>query len=275
MMRSAFIALSLMTHSVMAAEVLPHPDHIVIVVEENKSFSQIIGNKDAPYINALAKQGVLFTNSYGITHPSQPNYLALFSGTTRGIGSNACPLDLQGENLASALIARNLSFNSYSESLPEARYAGCIYGAYMRKHNPIANWKELAAYNQPFSDFPHDFAQLPTVSFVMPDQRNDMHDGSIAQGDIWLAQNIDRYAQWSVSHNSLLIVTWDEDDGSSNNRIVTIFVGAMVKPDKSAQRINHYTLLRTISEMYGLPSLGESAKELPISHIWQALGKKH
>ncbi len=253
---------------------LPRPDHIVIVVEENKSFSQIIGNPDAPYINALAKRGALFTHSYGVTHPSQPNYLALFSGTTRGIGSNACPLDLQGENLGGALIAQGLSFASYSESLPEAGYEGCRYGSYMRKHNPAANWKELAAFNQPFTAFPQDFAQLPTVSLVMPDQRNDMHDGSIAEGDAWLQQNIESYAQWALTHNSLLIVTWDEDNGSEGNRVATIFAGAMVKPGKSEQRINHYTLLRTLSEMYGLPYLGESAQQKPISGVWQKVGKK-
>lgn len=78
------------------AQPLPRPDHIVIVVEENKSFAQIIGNPDAPYINALAMRGALFTQSYGITHPSQPNYLALFSGSTHGISSNTCPLELSG-----------------------------------------------------------------------------------------------------------------------------------------------------------------------------------
>lgn len=268
-MRLVFVAMMLLAGSAAAAEALPRPDHIVIVMEENKSFSQIIGNREAPYLNALAKRGVLFTNSHGVTHPSQPNYLALFSGTTRGIGSNACPLELGGENLASALIARGLNFVSYSESMPEAGYEGCVYGAYRRKHNPAANWKELAAFNQPFSAFPQDFVQLPTVALVVPDQRHDMHDGSIAQGDAWLAQNIEAYAQWAMTHNSLLIVTWDEDDGSEDNRIATILVGAMVKPGRSAQRISHYTLLRTIAGMYGLPALGESTKVRPISGIWR------
>ncbi len=252
-----------------AAQVLPRPDHIVIVVEENKSFARIIGNKDAPYLNALAQRGVLFTNSFGITHPSQPNYLALFSGTTRGISSNACPLELTGENLGGALIAHGLSFASYSESMPQAGFDGCRYGAYMRKHNPAANWKELAAFNQPFTAFPQDFAQLPTVSLVMPDQNNDMHDGSIAQGDAWLGQNIERYAQWALTHNSLLIVTWDEGDYIGKNQIATIFVGALVQPGQSAQRINHYTLLRMLSEMYGLPILGESANEATITGVWK------
>jgi len=274
-MRLGLILLLSIAQSALAADALPHPDHVVIVVEENKSFSQIIGNKEAPYINELARRGVLFANSFGVTHPSQPNYLALFSGSLRGIGSNACPLDLTGENLGSALIAKGLSFASYSESMPEAGYGGCMYGAYMRKHNPAANWKDLAAFNQPFSAFPQDFAKLPTVALVIPNQLNDMHDGSIAQGDAWLERNMERYAQWALAHNSLLIVTWDEDNGSEGNRVATMFVGAMVKPGKSMQHINHYTLLRMLAEMYGLPYLGESAEQKPISDVWLKPGKTH
>jgi acid phosphatase len=256
--------------SAIAAEVVfPRPDHIVIVIEENKSYSQIIGNPDAPYINALAQGGALFTNSHGVTHPSQPNYLALFSGSTRGIGSNSCPLDLSGDNLASALTAKGLSFISYSESMPAAGYPGCRYGSYMRKHNPAANWKALSALNQPLTAWPQDFAKLPDVAWVIPDQRHDMHDGSIAEGDAWLKQNIDGYARWAMDNNSLLIVTFDEDDGSEGNRIVTLFVGPMVKPGKYAQRIDHYNVLRTIMQMYGLPGINESARAEPISKVWR------
>jgi len=260
-------ALLLIAQPALGAE-LPRPDHIVIVIEENKSFSQIIGNREAPYINKLAKRGALFTQSYGVAHPSQPNYLALFSGSTRGVTSNICPLTLSGDNLASQLQAQGLSFTSYSESMPQAGYDGCYYGAYMRKHNPAANWKELVAYNQPFSTFPADYARLPTVAFVVPDQMNDMHDGSIERGDAWLKENIERYAQWAIKHNSLLIVTWDEDDGSSNNRVATIFVGAKVKPAQYEQQINHYNLLHTIEEMYGFPYLGDSASAQAIRGVW-------
>jgi phosphatidylinositol-3-phosphatase len=266
-MKKLWWILSLVAQPALSGE-LPRPDHIVIVIEENKSFSQIIGSREAPYINELAKRGALFTQSYGVTHPSQPNYLALFSGSTRGITSDACPLDLSGDNLASLLQAKDLSFVSYSESMPQAGYDGCIWGAYMRKHNPTANWKELAAYNQPFSAFPTGYAQLPAVAFVVPDQLNDMHDGSIAQGDAWLKRNIEQYAQWAMQHNSLLIVTWDEDDGSNNNRIATIFVGAMVRPGQYRQRIDQYNLLRTIEEMYGLRYLGENATATTVSGIW-------
>ena len=196
------------------------------------------------------------------------------TGSTQGISSNACPLNFSGENLASALLQRKLSFASYSESMPEAGYQGCSNGAYKRKHNPVANWPALSAYNLPYSQFPQDYAQLPTVALVVPDQLGDMHDGSIAEGDAWLEQEIEPYVQWALKHNSLLIVTWDEDDGSEGNRIATIMVGAMVKPGTSAQRINHYTLLRTLSAMYDLPVLGESRQEKPISGIWRAPARK-
>lgn len=267
--RLAASVVSCLVLSVSQAQPLPRPDHVVIVIEENKSFSQIIGNKDAPWINELAKRGALFTQSYGVTHPSQPNYLALFSGSTRRITSNTCPLDLNGANLASELLAKGLSFASYSESMPETGYDGCIWGAYMRKHNPIANWKELSAWNQPFSAFPTDYTQLPTVAFVVPDQRNDMHDGSIAQGDAWLKKNIEGYARWAMTHNSLLIVTFDEDDGSEGNRIATIFVGQRVKPGRYRQRINHYNLLRTVEDMYGLPYPDESAGAQAVTGVWK------
>ena len=256
------------------AQPLPRPDHIVIVVEENKSYAQIIGNPAAPYINALAKRGVLFTQSYGVAHPSQPNYLALFSGSTHGIASNVCPLELGGDNLASILRAKGLSFISYAESMPQPGFEGCVRGAYYRKHNPVTNWKELATLNQPFSAFPPDFEKLPTVALVIPDQRNDMHDGSVAQGDAWLAKNIEPYAQWAMAHNSLLIVTWDEDDGSEGNRVATIFAGPMITPGNSAQRISHYNILRTVEEMFGLPHLDGSAKAKLIDGVWRGNGRE-
>lgn len=254
------------------AQPMPRPDHIVVVVEENKSFEQIIGNTEAPYINALAKRGALLTRSYGVTHPSQPNYLALFSGSTHGVDSNICPLEQSGANLASALDEKGLSFTVYSESIPEIGFEGCAYGTYKRKHNPVANWKQLAALNQPFSAFPQDFKKLPTVALVIPDQHSNMHDGSVAQGDAWLKKNIEHYAQWAATHNSLLIVTWDEDDGSGDNRVATLFIGPMVKPGISTQRISHYNILRTIEEIFGLPYLGESAQAQPVTGIWSENG---
>lgn len=251
------------------AEPLPRPDHVVIVIEENRGYGQIIGNPDAPYINGLARRGMLFTRSFGVAHPSQPNYLALFSGSTHGVIDDACPLTVTGPNLADALSARGLAFASYSEGLPRAGDTTCASGGYRRKHNPSANWPGLEGTLLPFSAFPADFSRLPAVSLVVPDQRNDMHDGSIARGDEWLKTNIEAYARWADAHNSLLIVTWDEDDGREGNRVATIFTGAMVKRGSSAQRIDHYSILRTVDEMYGLPSSGESARASAVSGVWR------
>lgn len=258
---------------------IPRPDHLVIVIEENKSYKQIIGNMAAPYINRLANEGALFTNSFAVAHPSQPNYLALFSGSTHGIRDNRCPISLTGNHLASELQRKGLSFAIYSESMPAVGYEGCDFanGLYARKHNPAVNWQGRTTtpeINMPYAMFPSDFRKLPTVSMVVPNQLNDMHDGrtpleSIIRGDQWLKANLDAYLQWAKSNNSLLIVTWDEDDDSSNNQIATIFIGPMVKPGRYSTRIDHYDVLRTLIDLYGLAPVGNSAKAKPIVEIWK------
>lgn len=267
------MALSMAFTTALAAP--PRPDHVVIVIEENRAFSRIIGNPAAPYINALAKRGALFTQSYGVTHPSQPNYLALFAGSTLGVTSNACPQTFKGDNLASLLLRAGLSFATYSESLPYAGFDGCMHGHYQRKHNPAVNWQGMnvpATSNLPFSAFPQDFSRLPTVALVVPDQENDMHNGrapkTIQRGDRWLQSRLDAYVGWAEKNNSLLIVTFDEDDGSEANRIVTLFVGPMVKPGLYTQRINHYNVLRTITDLYGLAAPGQAAAAEPIGAVW-------
>lgn len=255
------------------ARQLPRPDHVVIVIEENHGFSQIMDKRNSrSYIHALAKRGMLFTQSYGVTHPSQPNYLALFSGSTQGVTSNACPNTFHSDNLATRLAGGGLSFSSFAESLPEAGDTSCMSGAYQRKHNPIVNWQGTrlpAGLNKPFADFPKDFSKLPTVSFVIPDQNNDMHDGSFADADAWLKKNIAPYVDWAMQHNSLLILTWDEDDFKEDNRVVTLLVGPMVKPGESSQRIDHYNVLRTLLDIYELPALGASAEAEKIKGIWK------
>ncbi|MEW6562479.1 MAG: alkaline phosphatase family protein [Pseudomonadota bacterium] len=258
------------------AEDLPRPDHIVIVVEENRTYAQVIGNPEAPYINALAQRGALLTQSHGVSYPSQPNYLALFSGSMHGVRDDACPYALHGPNLAHALQEAGRSFVSYSESLPYPGYDDCSApGGYRRKHNPVANWAELAKLNQPFSAFPQDFAQLPSVALVVPNQRNDMHDGSIATADGWLKQHLAAYADWVMTHNSLLIVTWDEDDYHSGNHIPTLLVGPMVRAGvQSAQPVNHYNILRTVLDMAGAQPVGASADAQALGGIWRSVQEK-
>ena len=320
--------------SLFAVEVvlaLPHPDHVVIVIFENKSFSQIIGNAAAPNINALAAEGANIVNSatdpiaattgsHALRHPSQPNYLELFSGSNQGVlqdgrpgtssEPSSPPLPFNTPNLAASLIANGHSFATYSESLPSVGFDGDGYSTtpgqnqYERKHNPAANWQapdapannHLApAMNQPFTAFPQSavgFEALPTVAFVVPDEQHNMHDGSIADGDAWFKANIlDRYYQWAKSHNSLLIVTFDEDASNTpSNQITTIFAGALVNPGNYTEAninppdvrppggiitptgtaMNHYNVLRTIEELFGLTPIGGSAHTPPVTDIFRA-----
>jgi hypothetical protein len=218
----------------------------------------------------MASRGANFTQSYAVTHPSEPNYLAIFSGSTQGIKDDSCPHTFSNANLGKALIAASLTFAGYSESMPYKGFTGCTSGKYARKHNPWVNFTNVpAGVNKPFSAFPADHAALPTVSFVIPNLCNDMHDCSVNTGDTWVRNNLDGYVQWAKTHNSLLILTFDEDDTRNANRITTIFVGPMVKTGAFSEHITHYSVLRTIEDMYHLPYAGASATASPIIDAWK------
>lgn len=264
------ISLCCTTGSLAATGKIPVPDHVILVMEENHSYSEIIGNSQAPYINSLASSGALFTNSYAITHPSQPNYLELFSGSTQGVTDDSCPHTFTAKNEESELRKLGLTFKGFSEGLPGKGSEVCTSGEYARKHVPWTNFtNDPGKYSLPFTKFPSDYTKLPTVSWVIPDLLDDMHDGTIAEGDTWLQDNLSNYVSWAMSHNSLLIVTWDEDDGSENNQIPTIFVGPIVKTGQYSEKITHDTVLRTIEAMYGLRPLGNSKSVKPITDVWQ------
>jgi acid phosphatase len=253
---------------------LPVPDHVMVVIFENEDAGDVLGSGKAPYLDSLAAAGVTFTDAHGLTHPSQPNYLGLFSGSMHGVDDNSCPHTIDAPNLGSQLLAAGRSFVGYAEGLPSPGSPECNTGDYARKHNPWVNFSDLpASVNQPYSALPRDFADLPTVSFVVPDLCNDMHDCGISAGDRWAEQQLAPYVDWSATHNSLLVVTFDEDGGSKDNHIATLLVGPMVQPGRSDQRIDHYSLLRTLEDMYGLPPLGSAAAAQPITGIWrQAAG---
>jgi phosphatidylinositol-3-phosphatase len=257
------------SHPSLAAAGLPRPAHVVVAVFENEAAGAVIGSSAAPYLTGLARSGANFTDAHGVTHPSEPNYLAMFSGSTHGVTDDRCPLSFSGGNLAGQLRAAGLSFVGYSEGLPATGYTGCTSGNYARKHNPWVDFPALpASVNQPLSAMPGTFADLPTVSFVVPDLCNDMHDCSVATGDAWARAHLAPYASWARTHDSLLIVTFDEDNGTAANHIATFVVGAGVRQTASSQRIDHYSLLRTLEEMYRLPPLGAAASAAPFTGIW-------
>jgi phosphatidylinositol-3-phosphatase len=257
----------------LAATSIPAYAHVVVVMEENHSYADIIGNtSNAPYMNTLAGQGALMTSSFGVSHPSEPNYMALFAGSTFGLTGDTCPVN-EGNtaNLGSELLGAGKTFLGYSEGLPSTGSTTCTSGKYARKHSPWINFSNVpAADSLKFSSFPSssNYASLPTLSFVIPNLNDDMHDGTIKAADTWLNTNISAYATWAKTHNSLLIVTWDEDDDTENNQIPTIVVGQNVVTGHYNESINHYNLLATLEQMYGLTKVGSSASATPITDIW-------
>jgi len=333
------------------------PAHTVVVVLENQSFDQVIGNPAMPYLNSLARSGALMTQSYfaqipygivpaGMTSPlparhSQPNYLYLFSGhhqgvtpegfqaprspylgtatndanggkllnpipnTSVGIGNRPIPASwrpIATPNLGAAIISSGRSFASFCESLPYPHYDAAgdpdpRQDRYRRKHNPAINWIDTAGLgrvDQRLFVLPVDvnlgfentrdpidgknyrgfavdahgdklaFDLLPTVALVVPNEQHDLHSDGPAAGDAWLAANIKPYADWARTHDSLLIVTFDEDgltDSSHGDpgttgidRIVTIFFGPAGKviPGLYDERIDHLNVLTTILDRYDL-----------------------
>ena len=263
---------------------LPKPDHVIVVIEENKAYGQIIGSAAAPYLNTLAKQGASFSDFLSFHHPSQPNYIEIFSGSNQGIWNDSVPATrLAVPSLGGSLIKAGLTFRGYAEDLPRVGapdvFSPVRIPSYARKHCPWVDFADVdPQFSQPLTAFPTNYATLPTVAFVIPNLWNDMHNGRdpqrITQADTWLQQHLNGYVEWAKTHNSLLIVTWDEDNhllryNPARNHIPTILVGPMVQPGVYKQTYNHHDLLRTLEEMYGLPLLGATGKARPITEIWK------
>jgi phosphatidylinositol-3-phosphatase len=270
------ISILLLQQNLICAQI--PPAHIVVVIIENKTYNEIVANASAPYINSLINNGhtALFTQSLPITHPSQPNYLILFSGSTQGVTNDYVPLNtpFTSPNLGSEIINSGFTFSGYSEDLNYIGSLDSISLAYVRKHNPWVNWQGSGAngipanLNERFIDFPTDYNQLPTISFVIPNVNHDMHDSSITIGDTWLHNNLDGYIQWCINNNSLFILTTDEIDNTLPPTLLTFITGANIKAGFYAQPITHYNILKTIEDLYSLPAIGEGTDSSAVNSIW-------
>lgn len=255
---------------------IPKYDRIVVVTEENRAYSNIIGDlADAPFINAtLVPKAAVMTDFHAEAHPSEPNYFALYGGSTFGV-TNDGNYDLSDPSLYTILSSAvpTLTFAGYVES--SGTNTRTLHGTTLavRKHNPWESFPEGKGVEKDFSSFPADFTQLPTVCWVIPNLNNDMHDGTIAQGDAWLKNHISAYATWCQTHNSLLIITWDEDDTKNlvPNRIPTLIIGQHVKPGTYSENVNHYNLLSTILASQGLKGPRNAATAAPITDIFSSV----
>jgi phosphatidylinositol-3-phosphatase len=236
-------------------------DHIFMVLLENVGYEAVIGNSvDAPYINnTLLPRGTLYTMSFGISHPSLPNYLALFSGSTRGVTNDSCSNGpFQTPNLYARMANAGLTIQGLMENLPYHGFEGCTDGYYVKKHNPFpffAGVPGLAWVK--YHGLP---AVVPNVAFIVPNTRDDMHDGEnvhiqVQRGDQWLSGNLPQFIRYGNANNGLVILTMDE--GQVANHIPTLLIGPRIAHGATNNiQVNHYNVLKTITDNFGLQAIG-------------------
>jgi phosphatidylinositol-3-phosphatase len=257
---------------------VPAFDHIFVIMEENHSYSQIIGNSSAPYINSLANQYALATNYSSITHPSLPNYVALTGGSTFGITRDCDPSTCQvnARNLPDNIEAAGKTWKAYIESMPGPCSSKSATD-YSRAHNPFIYYKDIqtnstrcTTHDVPFTALANDLAgTTPNLAWITPNLCDIMTSCPISTADNWLKKNlavIFNSAAWKTQ-NSLVLLIWDE---GSANHVLMIAIGPSVKPGyKSATAYSHYSVLRTIEAAWGLPALTTNdSKAAVISDFW-------
>jgi len=245
---------------------IPSPDHVVIIMMENKSKNAILGSREAPYINSLIQKYSLAGNYFAITHPSLPNYIALIGGSTFNITSDCTDCFIASPNFIDQLEEYHKTWKTYMESMPSSCFLGND-GTYAQKHNPfiyfddIRNNPDRCRNIIPYTELEKDFksiATTPNFAWISPNLCHDMHDCSIAQGDSWLSREVPLILTSPAfkQQQSLLIITWDEGEESGSNQIPTLFIGDMVKPGFVTQaHYTHYSLLHTIESLWKMPPL--------------------
>jgi hypothetical protein len=247
------------------------PKHIVVVLLENTEYSQVIGNRSAPYINALAKRDALATRSFAITHPSLPNYLALTGGSTFGIRSDCTSCSVRGAGLAGQLDHKKISWKAYMENLPSPCFRGTSAGEYVKRHDPFIYYRGLVKHKSacrrivPLTQLGADERAhaLPRFVWITPNLCHDAHDCPISSADQFLRRLLPPLLA-HLGSNGVVFVTFDEGTTSSGccklaagGHIVTIAAGPGARKHKRFKTpVDHYSLLQTVEDLFGLRRLG-------------------
>lgn len=256
----------------------PTFSHVVLVVEENHSYSDVVGNSSMPYFNALASQYGLATQYYANAHPSLPNYMMLTTGRTETFDDNFTGT-ISDDNVVRELIKAGKSWKAYIESLPSNGYLGGDSGNYLRHHNPFVYFSDVqndssqAANVVPFTQFATDLASnsLPQYCFIVPDVIDDAHNGTLAQADTWLQSNIALLVTSSVFQASgLLIITFDEgatsDSANGGGHVATLIVSSKSRNGYQSQTMyQHQSTLRLMLAGSGVnqfPGMASTAPDM-------------
>ena len=248
-------------------------NHVIIIALENAPYSKVYGSSNAPYMTSIANKYSLLTNYYAISHPSLPNYISMIAGSTFGISDDKQPsshTSIAGNaEVVSLLKAKGVSWKTYQESMPSPCYKSSS-GDYAVRHNPFMYFNDVTAdatycksHVVDFNALNNDIANnaLPKYVFITPNLKNDGHNTSIGYADNWLKGFLPKLINSPSFASSVIFVTFDEDDGSASNHVYTAAVGpsTIVKQAfKSTTKYNHYSLLATVENIYGLGDLGRN-----------------
>ena len=287
-------ALGLLVFSSLAWAQVPQSRHVWMITEENHGYDQVIGNSGMPYFNSLAAKYGLATQYYSEEHNSLSALMWLVAGqeVTMNDNTTAC-YDLN--NIGRQLIANGYSWRSYQEDLPYPGFTGVYHLNYVRRHNPMIDFKDVCAAGQatnsvPFTQLATDIANkaTPNYAYITPNVRNDAHDGTLQQADSWLAAHVPAILalpEFQPGGDGILFIVWDESELQGDNRctatvlqgcggrLATLVIGPNVKPGyKSSVRYDHANLLRTVCDSMGLASCpGAAGVELPMADFFNTV----
>jgi phosphatidylinositol-3-phosphatase len=264
--------------------------HVVIVVEENHSYEQVIGNKSMPFLNHLAAQYSLATNFYADAHNSIPNYFWLTAGQHITYSDNTTN-NFDVDNIVRHLLLSGLTWKSYAESIPSAGYVGYNTGQYVKRHNPVSYFPDVRNSSSermnivPITRVASDSkaGHLPNLAFIVPNLVHDGHNGNLGLLDSWLASTLKPVlasAAFQPGGDGLLIVAFDESyhadcrpAGSCTHgtapfggRVAAIFAGPRARTaNRSSKRYYHENVLSTVCHVLaiaGCPGKGASAASM-------------
>jgi phospholipase C len=292
-MKRFAISLTLLIVSGAARAQLPAASHVVVVLEENNSYSAVIGSANMPYLNGLAAKYGLATQYYANTHPSIGNYFMLSAGSliTNNDSSTAT---VTHDNIVRHLLTAGKTWKSYAESLPARGYLGPDVYPYVRRHNPLSFFSDVVNSSVqrlnlvPFSQFSADLTNhtLPNFSFIVPNLNHDAHDCPVAPTGCTNAQKLQTADAWLKSHiapllanlsfqtNGVLIIVFDEgfntDTAHGGGHVAAVVIGPKVKRGfKSATFYQHQNVLRTTLQLLGVKTFpGAAATAKPMSDLF-------
>jgi phospholipase C len=258
--------------------------HVIWIWLENHSYGAILGSSQAPYFNALAKDCGVATNYHNVTHPSLPNYIAATSGlsyTSLQEFLSDCSPSGSCNTSAKSIFGQGESWKSYEESMPST----CDHsnsGNYAVRHNPAAYYttphgcsSDDVSYSHLAGDLKHN--QLPAFSFITPNLIDDMHDGTVADGNSWMSRNLPTILNSAEYTNgsTVIFITFDEgsDVGSyadgehcatntsdTSCHLPTFVISPSTRAGaRSGTLFNHYSLLATAEQLLHLAKLGQAA----------------